>query len=184
MPNWCANHVEISGPTEKIQDLYDKTRITDRQTTEQGSEVGFLEYLAPIGDYDREDAIQTWGTNWEVDVELDLNYTDSGAMVTGYFDSAWSPPVPALLNYLENNTDCDGDIYYYEPAMDFCGNVDCHITISDHNKTFFQNNQIGKKLDDHFDIVGMIEESEELEQEEALQTPPDQMEGTESEEDV
>ena len=68
--------------------------------------------------------------------------------------------------------------------MDFCGNVDCQITISDHNKTFFQNSQIGKKLDDHFDIIGMIEEAEELEQEEALQTPPDQMEGREFEEDV
>ena len=163
MPNWCANHIEISGPTEKIKDLYEKTRITDRQTTEQGSQVGFLEYLAPIGDYDRADAISTWGTKWEVDVELDFSYTDTGAVVTGY---------------------CDGDLYYYEPAMDFCGNVDCQITISDHNKTFFQNNQIGKKLDDHFDIIGMIEESEELEQEEALQTPPDQMEGTEFKEDV
>lgn len=179
MPNWCANHIEISGPVEKIKDLYEKTRITDRQTTEQGSQVGFLEYLAPIGDYDRADAISTWGTKWEVDVELQFNYTDSGAVVTGYFDSAWSPPVPALLNYLENNSDCDGDLYYYEPAMDFCGNVDCHITISDENKTFFQNNQIGQKLDEHFDIIGMLEEAEEEEMAEALATPPDVITGEE-----
>ena len=179
MPNWCANHIEISGPTEKIQDLYDKTRITDRQTTEQGSEVGFLEYLAPIGEYDRDNAVGTWDTKWEVDVELDFNYTDSGAMVTGYFDSAWSPPVTALLRYLHKNPDCSAELYYYEPAMDFCGNLDEHITISDVSRDYFTDDPVGKRLDAHFDIVGMLDEYEEAEQEEALSTPPDVLTGEE-----
>ena len=184
MPNWCANHIEISGPADKIKDLYEKTKITDRQTTEQGSQVGFLEYLAPIGDYDRADAISTWGTKWEVDVELDFSYTDTGAVVTGYFDSAWSPPVPALERFLTKNPDCDGNLFYYEPAMDFCGDLSNHVTISDEGIDFFCNDPVGQELDGHFAIIDMLEEHEEEEQQEALATPPDQMEGTEFEENV
>ena len=179
MPNWCANHIEISGPTDKIKDLYEKTQITNRHTTEQGSETGFLEYLAPQGEWDYHQCIEKWGTKWEVDVELQLNYTDSGAVVTGYFESAWSPPVPAINHFLAENTDCDAELHYYEPSMDYCGTLDTSITISDVSKQFFQTDPVGKNLDRHFDIVGMLEEYEEQDQAEALATPPDVITGEE-----
>lgn len=184
MPNWCANHIEISGPTNKIKDLYEKTCITGRQTTEQGSEVGFLEYLAPLGEWNYHDALSTWGTKWEVDAELDFNYTDNGAVLTGYFDSAWSPPVQACETFMIHNPDCDVQLHYYEPAMDFCGDLNNHITISDEGKDFFCNDPVGQELDGHFGIIDMIEEEEEYQQDEVLATPPDVMEGTEFEEDV
>ena len=184
MPNWCANHIEITGPADKLKQVYNTTEIKNRGKVNQGPEQGFLETIAPLGDWDYHDALNTWGTKWEVDVELDFNYTDTGAVLTGYFDSAWNPPIQACETFMKDNPDCDIQLHYYEPAMDFCGDLNNHITISDTNIDFFTKDSLGQELDGHFNIVDMIEEHEEYEQEEILATPPDVMEGTEFEEDV
>ena len=52
MPNWCANHIEITGPEDKINILY------------QDAQDGFLETLAPIGDWEYNTAVEKWGTKW------------------------------------------------------------------------------------------------------------------------
>jgi hypothetical protein len=39
--------------------------------------------------------------------------TDGTATLSGYFESAWSPPINALNTYLGSNPDCEGDLYYY-----------------------------------------------------------------------
>lgn len=169
MPNWCANYIEITGPEEKINKLY------------MDSQEGFLETLAPIGGYDYNNAIDTWGTKWEVDindlsVDVSMAEHDGTATLSGYFESAWSPPLGALEKYLENNNDCNGDLYYWEPAMDFCGNFNNNITISNAGKEFFANDPIGQELDGHFAVIDYLEEYEETEMEEALATPPDVLE--------
>ena len=169
MPNWCANHIEITGPEDKINKLY------------MDAQDGFLETLAPLGDWEYHNAVSTWGTKWEVDidglsVDLSMAETNGTATLGGYFESAWSPPLEALQKYLNNNPDCEGDLFYYEPSMDFCGNMNNNITISDVNKDFFANDPVGQELDGHFAIIDYLEEYEEEEQEEALKTPPDVLE--------
>lgn len=169
MPNWCANHIEITGPEDKINMLY------------QDAQDGFLETLAPIGDWEYNTAVEKWGTKWEVDIDnlaVDLSMADRNgtATLSGYFESAWSPPMEALQTYLDNNQDCEGELYYYEPAMDFCGNMNNNITISSVNKDFFANDPVGQELDGHFAIIDYMEEYEDEVQEEALATPPDVLE--------
>ena len=169
MPNWCANHIEITGPEDKINKLY------------MDAQEGFLETLAPLGKWDYHDAVAQWGTKWEVDidnlaVDVSMAKHNGTATLSGYFDSAWSPTLEALQTYLENNPDCEGELCYYEPSMDFCGNMNNNITISNVNKDFFANDPVGQELDGHFAIIDYLEEFEEEEQEEALATPPDVLE--------
>jgi len=164
MPNWCANHIEIVGPEDKINKLY------------MDAQDGFLETLAPLGEYEYNNAINNWGTKWEVDIDnlaVDLSLNNGKAVLSGYFESAWSPPIQAIQTFEYNNPDCDVELYYYEPAMDFCGSLDENITISKVNRDYFVSNNLGKELDYHFDIVGSLDEYYEEEQEEALATPPD-----------
>jgi len=172
MPNWCANHIEITGPEDKINKLY------------MDAQEGFLETLAPLGKWDYNDAVSQWGTKWEVDindlaVDVSMAKHNGTATLSGYFESAWSPPMEALQTYLDNNPDCEGELYYYEPAMDFCGNMNNNITISDVDKDFFANDPVGQELDGHFAVIDYMEEYEEEIQEEALATPPDVIESPE-----
>ena len=167
MPNWCANHIEITGPEEKIQKIY------------MDSQNGLLETLAPLGEWEYNDALNGWGTKWEVDstgLAVDLSMNDGTATLSGYFESAWSPPVQALETFELKNPDCEVKLHYYEPSMDFCGSLDETITISDVKKDYFLTDPLGIELDGHFDVVGMIDDYYEIEQEEALDTPPDVLE--------
>lgn len=162
MPNWCANHIEISGPKEKIQNLWDKVDETNN----------LLEHLCPLKkNRGREDAISGWGCKWDIDpCELALEYNK----ITGYFESPWSPPTIAVANFLSANPDCNIDLYYYEPAMDFAGSFhDGDIIISDQDKDFWINDEVGQMLDGHFGVYDHIEEYEEEVMTEVIATPPD-----------
>ena len=105
----------------------------------------------------------------------------SGEGVKGYYERR---NYAECETFMINNPDCDVQLHYYEPAMDFCGDLNNHITISEEGKDFFCNDPVGQELDGHFAIIDMIEEEEEYQQDEVLATPPDVMEGTEFEEDV
>ena len=127
------------------------------------------------------DAVAQWGTKWEVDIDnLAVDRQTANDNITtlgGYFERVReSPQTEALQTYLDNNPDCEGELYYYEPAMDFCGNMNNNITISNVNKDFFVNDPVGQELEGHFAIIDYLEEFEEEEQEQALATPPDVLE--------
>ena len=140
MPNWCNNNIEITGPASKINAIW--TTATD---AENG---GLLNAMVPMpealsntvkgtGDelqteehdgftnwYDW--SVSRWGTKWDISTE-GLEYTDNGdgtATISGWFDSAWSPPITAYNTWLENNEDCTLNASYYEPGMDFGGFYD------------------------------------------------------------
>ena len=96
MPNWCGNYTEIEGPTDLVQDLF-----------EAGKDERFLEHMAPIGEWDYNDALSSWGTKWDIDIgRMDFKKLDNDrAILKGYFESAWSPPEQAFLTFLYNNKD-------------------------------------------------------------------------------
>ena len=131
MPNWCNNNIEITGPADKIQALWDAAQAEDG---------GLLNAMVPMpvelkdtvkgsnGDavnwYDW--SVTNWGTKWDVDLE-GIEYTDNGdgtATISGYFDSAWSPPIEAYNRFLEANEDCSLNASYYEMGCDFAGMYD------------------------------------------------------------
>ena len=117
MPNWCNNNITISGPTETIKQLWETA-----QTAAEGK-FGLLEAMVPIGDWDYGTAVDTWGTKWDVNNEgLEfIVHGDGTAEITGWFDSAWAPPIGAYEKFAEANEDCEISASYYECGMDFAG---------------------------------------------------------------
>ena len=134
MPNWCNNSITISGPTETIQQLW-----TDAQEAD-----GLLTAMVPppenmfrgnLGTAEREQCaeqgipnwydwqVSNWGTKWDVSLE-GLEFIDNGdgtAMITGWFDSAWAPPIDAYNAFLDDMDNCSIEASYHEPGMDFAG---------------------------------------------------------------
>lgn len=73
-----------------------------------------------------------WGTKWDVSLEgLEYEEDEDGnfenetgkpyARITGWFDSAWSPPTTAMANYGFRNEDVKITLDYHEPGMAFVG---------------------------------------------------------------
>ena len=118
MPNWCNNSFSITGCVESIRDLWEAA-----QTAGPDGEFGLLNAIAPIGDWDYSKAVDTWGTKWDVSDE-GLEYIDNGdgtAMITGWFDSAWAPPIGAYEQLADDFDSCVIECSYHEPGMDFAG---------------------------------------------------------------
>ena len=137
MPNWCNNSITIQGSTETLKPLWE-------EASREGS--GLLNAIKPMPDalegttspspkegtpqplVDGHDnwyawRLQNWGTKWDVDVD-NLEFTDNGdgtASITGWFDSAWAPPIEAYNTFLEDMDGCTLSADYHEPGMDFAG---------------------------------------------------------------
>ena len=117
MPNWCNNSFTITGCVESIRDLWEGA-----QTANDG-EFGLLNAIAPIGEWEYGKAVETWGTKWDVSDE-GLEFIDNGdgtACITGWFESAWAPPIAAYEQLAADFDSCVIECSYYEPGMDFGG---------------------------------------------------------------
>lgn len=118
MPNWCNNSFAITGNTESIKELWETA-----QTAGPDGGFGLLNAIAPIGDWDYGTAVETWGTKWDVSDE-GLEFIDNGdgtASISGWFDSAWAPPIAAYEQLAADFDSCYIECSYYEPGMDFGG---------------------------------------------------------------
>lgn len=132
MPNWCNNSITISGPTETIKQLWEDAHA------DMGGDIerGLLDAMAPMPrelqgttapSEDGQDwynwRVDNWGTKWDISDE-GLEFIDNGdgtAEITGWFDSAWAPPVGAYEKFLDDMDNCSIEASYYEPGMDFGG---------------------------------------------------------------
>ena len=129
MPNWCNNSITIKGSTETIRQLWE-------DANQEGEAGGLLNAMSPMPVELRDTTadgsegmnwynwrVSNWGTKWDVSTE-GLEFTDNGdgtAEITGWFDSAWAPPVGAYSAFCD---DMDGvylEAYYEEPGMCFVG---------------------------------------------------------------
>lgn len=129
MPNWCSNSITISGSTDTIKQLWDDAHV--------GDDFGLLNAMVPMpkeldgttkgtdGDavnwYDWR--VTNWGTKWDVSDE-GLEYVDNKdgtSHITGWFDSAWAPPIEAYNTFLDDMDGCYIEATYEEGGMDFAG---------------------------------------------------------------
>jgi len=184
MPNWCNNTIEIKGSTETIKKLWEGA-------TAEGDDGGLLNSMVPMpkelndttspsdGPNWYDWRVSNWSTKWDVDTE-GLEFTDNGdgtAEITGWFDSAWGPPIGAYEKFCD---DMDGvylEAYYEEGGMDFAGHWtsegddDYLEGISDYAFEVIKNGESGSSLydflDEHFEITENRREyiEEELEEE-------------------
>ena len=179
MPNWCNNNIEITGPIDKIKALWDATQAEDG---------GLLNAMVPMpvelkdtvkgsnGDavnwYDW--AVTNWGTKWDVDLE-GIEYTDNGdgtASISGYFDSAWAPPVDCYNRFLVDNDDCSITASYYECGCDFAGFYDNgddeHLENlrDEYDLPEDQQSDLFKRLDEEYGLSEQYDEWDQLNGEE------------------
>jgi hypothetical protein len=130
MPNWCNNGFSITGSTESIKELWETAQTADN------GEFGLLNAIMPMPkelegtdglSSDGNDwyswRVNNWGTKWDVSDE-GLEFIDNGdgtASISGWFDSAWAPPIAAYEQLAADFDSCIIECSYYEPGMDFGG---------------------------------------------------------------
>ncbi len=137
MPNWCNNSITIQGSTETLKPLWDEANREGsgllnamkpmpaelEGTTSPAPKEGEPQPLVDGFNNWYDWRVQNWGTKWDVDLE-GLEFTDNGdgtASITGWFDSAWAPPIEAYNTFLEDMDGCTLSADYHEPGMDFAG---------------------------------------------------------------
>ena len=165
MPNWCTNNITISGPTETIQQLW-----KDAESGQDGASL--LEAMAPIGNWDYGTAVDTWGTKWDISLEgLEfIDHKDGTSEITGYFDSAWAPPIGAYDRFLDDMDNCSLDASYFEPGMDFAGfysNGDDEYMeeLSEESRLpEDEQSELFKRIDEEFAVSGWYEDDEDEEE--------------------
>lgn len=182
MPNWCNNTITIRGSADKLKAIWDTAQKQD----------GLLAALVPqpedmfhgnLGEAERAECaekgipnwydwnVSNWGTKWDVGLE-GLEYTvleDGSAEISGWFDSAWSPPIDALSTFSDANEDCSVECYYLETGMCFVGfwdsdGADDHYEYDDCTSANVRD-FIPDYLVSEFDLENMLAEYEEDEDE-------------------
>lgn len=118
MPNWCSNWVSITTDNpENIKKI--EAAVKDEK---------LFEAFAPIGDWDYGNAVETWGTKWDIS-NADVQHT-SDKSIEIYFDTAWGPPIEFYNKLTEQGFNIDAT--YHESGMQFAG----HYTSEDGDECY------------------------------------------------
>ena len=135
MPNWCNNSITIQGSTDTLKPIWEETQNSGllnaikpmptelEGTTSPSPKEGTPQPLVDGHDNWYAWRIANWGCKWDVDSE-GLEFTDNGdgtSTITGWFESAWAPPVEANNTFLDDMDGCTLHADYHEPGMDFAG---------------------------------------------------------------
>ena len=192
MPNWCNNHITITGPNKIIDKI-------EKIVKEDDSKNGLLNFFHPMpaelrdttadGTKDKAMiektgysdwyswAVDNWGTKWEVceffGVDRQhLNDSLDESTISFSFDSAWAPPIGAYEQFLTDNENCSLVGRYYEGGCDFMGIWDngddrCYQPSNYKSDDKFFDNGDGKEIDDYFGITESMAEYEAEQETEA-----------------
>ena len=177
MPNWCNNSISIVGPKETIKAIWE-------DTNREGDEGGLLNAIHPMPPELNETTapsesgvdwynwrVNNWGTKWDVGLEgLEYNEVDEDtAEITGWFDSAWSPPIGVYEVFAEQFDNCSLEASYFEPGMDFAGfwsneNGDefCEDLHGEYEKPEDERSDLYNRLDEEYDLSYQFAEWEEI----------------------
>ena len=142
MPNWCNNSINIQGSTETVKTLWDEANQEGSGllnamkpmpkeldgTTSPSPREGTPQPLVDGHDNWYSWRVDNWGTKWDIDPkDVGLEFTDNGdgtAQISGWFESAWAPPIQAYDAFLDDMDGCSLTADYHEPGMDFAGIYD------------------------------------------------------------
>jgi len=111
MPNWCDNKISVKHENPEMIQRFDKAFKEGRLLEE------FVPF--PNGTWDYDWCVENWGTKWDInggEFQIDENDPTSGS---GYFDSAWAPPVEAMDKMTELGFVIE--LYYYEGGVGYVG---------------------------------------------------------------
>ena len=161
MPNWCSNTFTIKGDVDSLRPLWEATQQEDNPQ--------FLEAIKPIGEWEYGNAVEAWGTKWDVNTD-GMEFEDHGdgtATLHGWFDSAWSPPIEAFNTLAGDLDSCYIELYYFEPGMAFVGywsseGDDDHYEIDPDAEDM----GIPEYLEEHFNVADWFDSGEACYEEE------------------
>ena len=130
MPNWCANLLEIAGPTEE------KKRFLENAKSIEGPEAAIsLKRMVPYpeGVWDYNWCVDNWGTKWDIDAELMNPYwEDDNENLVFKFDSAWGPPDVAFETIAKDYPKLGFCLLFAEPGMGFEGSIQWNTELTEY----------------------------------------------------
>ena len=169
MPNWCNNTITIQGPTDTVKPLWDEAKKTGLLNAMKPMPKALEDTTSPcppdkeqplVDGYDNwyDWRVANWGCKWDVDAD-NLEYTDNGdgtAVISGWFDSPWGPPIEAYNTFLDDMDNCSLEAFYEEGGMDFAGHYDNGSDnfldgISDYAREVVKGHDSGSDLYDFLD---------------------------------
>lgn len=186
MPNWCNNGVTLRHADPAMieraaralqegkflqefvpcpQELRDTVSGSMSEDTRAAHEAQMDRNVSLYGYKDWYDfSINEWGTKWDVSSD-NVEIVDANTATAG-FDSAWSPPIRAYEQLMEQGFEIEA--FYYESGMGFVGKwtdgedqcYEYHGATADTVR-----DMIGEELDDYFGISEQMADWEEENQE-------------------
>ena len=197
MPNWCDNHISITGPNsvmdklEKViqteegllqfmlpmpKELADTTSPFPKDATpeQKAQRIKNLDKYGSDNWYDWRN--ENWGTKWDVNeyYGFDRQYiNDDESQISVGFSSAWGPPLQAFQEFIDKHP-VILEARYYEPGCDFMGIWDngddtCYECSKYGSDDDFWKSGDGAILDESFNIVeNLIQWEEEQEPKEEV----------------
>lgn len=149
MPNWCMNTLLVNGPVDDVQRLLETVESSDtalslakivtppeeivNSVSPQRNEEEAEKLRALYGAVDWYSwNVSNWGTKWDVTATIYFDsvehshgystYKDKEIRVVGMnFDSAWSPPIPAIAELSRQFPKVSIYHSYDESGCDFSG---------------------------------------------------------------
>ena len=137
MPNWCSNNLTISGDAseiakfnawlgdepltlQKIKPMPSELEDTTSPTPDSESEKAKIltEKYGAANWYDWH--IQNWGTKWDIEADFDDGSSTDDCLIYN-FDSAWSPPIQAMVTLAKLFPNLGIRMTYREDGMQFAG---------------------------------------------------------------
>ena len=124
MPNWCYNHIEVTGEPKDIKKI---SLIIQTLKNEGGNDRLFQALIGLPKGTDMENYenqgwygtnVDWFGTKWDVGVEFVQDVEEDRITFSG--DTAWSPPVQFCIQ-LAKQYKVNVEMYYEEPGSDFTG---------------------------------------------------------------
>lgn len=183
MPDWCDNFVTITGPKETVQKLWDDAvsaeglldamvprprELNETQSPSQDTEERQEELLEKYGASNWYDwSVSRWGTKWDVSLEgLELTENlDGTASISGWFESAWSPPIQAYEIFSDEMNECCITASYLDQNSYFGGffstiDGDEHLDDlrAEYEKEEENRSDIYRRLDEQYDISAQFQD--------------------------
>ena len=128
MPNWCWNHLEVTGDEIQLREFVEKSTINIERNDEfsfQGTHPMPKELEETTSPSDKPNwydwRCDNWGTKWDA-CESYINHNDID-FFSVTFDTAWSPPIEWINYIMKDFPDLHFSLEYDEPGCAFGGHL-------------------------------------------------------------
>ena len=149
MPNWCWNHLEVTGDEIQLREFVEKSTINIEENDEfsfngtypmpedlnitSGTQTQEEKEQAILNEakYGYTDwyhwRVAEWGTKWDA-CESHIDHNDINYFAVT-FESAWSPPIAWIDNIMQDFPDLSFTLEYEEPVMCFGGRLSAQYEV-------------------------------------------------------